>query len=244
MIIDCEVHIGRFKGDPYTWLEEPVDVPHLMRIMDQYGIDRAIVMAPTEQFPKNEDVAAAIRKEPRLLGFAVVNPFGADNGVRELREAITTWGMAGLKLMPLRHGYEIDGDSALPLMKAAAELGVAVSVHSGAQFCLPWQIADLARKFPTVPVIMDHMGWRYYVDGAINVAKEVPNIFLETALVGMPGYIRMAVDKIGPERVIYGSDYPTGHPSSMMANINAANLKRADKDLVMGGNLARILHLN
>ena len=244
MIIDCEVHIGRFKGDPYTWLEEPVGVPQLLSIMDKYGIDRAIVMAPTEQFPKNEELAASIRDHGRLMSFAVVNPYSEENGVRELRDAITKWGMHGLKLMPLRHGYEIDGDAALPIMKAAADLGIAVSIHSGAaQFCLPWQIAALARRFPSVPVIMDHMGWRYYVDGAINVAMEASNIFLETALVGMPGYIRMAVDKLGPERVIYGSDYPTGHPSSMMANIDAANLKPADKALVMGGNLARLLQV-
>jgi len=81
------------------------------------------------------------------------------------------------------------------------------------------------------------------VDGAINVAREVANIYLETALVGMPGYIRMAVDKVGPDRVIYGSDYPTGHPSSMLANVEAANLKPADKALVLGGNLARLLRI-
>jgi predicted TIM-barrel fold metal-dependent hydrolase len=245
MIVDCEVHIGRFKGDPYTWLEGPIDVPHLLGVMDRYNIDRAIVMAPTEQFPKNQELAASIKGQPRLLSFAVVNPFSEGDGAVELRRAVLEWGMHGLKLMPLRHGYEIDGDAALTVMRAAAELGVPVSIHSGAaQFCLPWQIARLARKFPTVPVIMDHMGWRYYVDGAIDVAMEQPNIFLETALVGMPGYIRMAVDKVGPERVIYGSDYPTGHPSSMLANVEAANLKPADKELVLGGNLARILRLS
>mgnify|MGYP001214700310 FL=1 len=56
---------------------------------------------------------------------------------------------------------------------------------------------------------MDHMGWRYYVDGAINVALTTPNIYLETAMVSMPGYIKLAVNKIGADRVIYGSDYPT-----------------------------------
>ncbi len=243
MIVDCEVHIGRFKGDPYTWLDGPVEVPQLLQVMDRYGIDRAIVMAPTEQFPKNEDLAVSIQESPRLLSFAVVNPFGEQSGVRELKDAIGRWGMDGLKLMPLRHGYEIDGDAALPLMTAAADLGIAVSIHSGAQFCLPWQIAALAKKFPSVPVIMDHMGWRYFIDGAINVAQEVANIYLETALVSMPGYVRMAVDKVGADRVIYGSDYPTGHPSSMMATIDAANLKPADKALVMGGNLARLLRL-
>jgi hypothetical protein len=136
MIIDCEVHIGQFKGDPYTWLEEPVGVPQLLRIMDQYRIDRAIVMAPTEQFPKNEEIAASLRNQARLLGFAVVNPYGEGAGVPELRNAITKWGMSGLKLMPLRHAYEIDGETAVPIMKAAAEFGIPVSIHSGSQFCL------------------------------------------------------------------------------------------------------------
>jgi hypothetical protein len=92
MIIDCEVHIGQFKGDPYTWLEEPVGVPQLLRIMDQYRIDRAIVMAPTEQFPKNEEIAASLRNQARLLGFAVVNPYGEGAGVPELRNASRSGG--------------------------------------------------------------------------------------------------------------------------------------------------------
>jgi uncharacterized protein len=243
MIIDCEMHIGEFKGDPYTWLEEPVGVQQLLAIMDKYGIDRTIVMASTEQSPQNLAVVEAIKGIDRLLSFAVINPYEAHGGVGLLRQAVQEWGMNGLKLMPLRHGYEIDGSAPLPIMQEAHDLGIPVSIHSGSQFCLPWQIARLARRFPDVPVIMDHMGWRYYIDGAIDVAMEQPNILLETALVGMPGYIRMAVDKVGGDRVIYGSDYPTGHPSSMIANIDAANLSPDDRALVMGGNLARILGL-
>lgn len=243
MIIDAEMHIGDFKGDPYTWLKEPVGVPQLLAIMDRYGIDRTIVMAATEQSPKNRAVAEAVKASERLLSFAVINPHEAHGGVGLLREAVLEFGMNGLKLMPLRHGYEIDGSTALPIMQEARNLCIPVSIHSGAQFCLPWQIAAIARKFPEVPVIMDHMGWRYYIDGAIDVAMEQPNIYLETALVGMPGYIRMAVDKVGPDRVIYGSDYPTGHPSSMIANIDAADLTPGDRALVMGGNLFRLLRL-
>ena len=243
MRIECEVHIGTFSGDPYVWLGHPVGPNELEEVMDEHGIDMAIVMAPTEQYPDNKTLAESLIGHPRLLSFAVVNPYGPGGGVPELRRAVTEWGMKGVKLMPLRHGYEIDGSTALKVMEAAAVLEVPVSIHSGAQFCLPWQIADLAKKFPTVPVIMDHMGWRYYVDGAINVAREVPNIYLETALVAMPGYIRMAVDKIGADRVIYGSDYPTGHPASMIATIKAAKLIPADEALVMGGNLERLLKL-
>jgi predicted TIM-barrel fold metal-dependent hydrolase len=149
--------------------------------------------------------------------------------------------MKGLKLMPFRHGYEVDGEVPRRITARAAELGLPVSIHSGAQFCLPWQIADLAQAFPTVPVIMDHMGFRYYVDGAINVARRVPTLYLETALVSMPGYIRMAVDRLGADRVIYGSDYPTGHPAGMLATIRAAALTTQAEALVLGDNLARLL---
>jgi predicted TIM-barrel fold metal-dependent hydrolase len=238
------MHIGEFNGDPYVWLGHPVGAQDLERIMDQYGIDMAIVMAPTEQFPNNRALSEALVGHKRLLSFAVINPYGKGAGVPELRRSIDEWGMKGVKLMPLRHGYEIDGSTAWKVMEVAAERKLPVSIHSGAQFCLPWQIAHLARQFPDVPVIMDHMGWRYYVDGAINVAQEVPNIYLETALVAMPGYIRMAVDKVGGDRVIYGCDYPTGHPAPMIECIKAAKLNPRDEALVMGGNLARLLNLS
>lgn len=241
MVIDCEMHIGDFKGDPYTWLKEPIAIPQLLAVMDAHGIDKTIVMAATEQSPKNIGVAEAIRVSDRLLSFAVINPYEEQGGVPLLRQAVLEYGMKGLKLQPARHAYEIDGSSAVALMREARELEIPVMIHSGTNYCLPWQIAMLARQFPEIPVIMDHMGWRYYVDGAIDVAKDHANIYLETALVAMPGYIRMAADKIGPERVIYGSDYPTGHPASMIANIDAADLTLADRALVMGGNLARLL---
>lgn len=243
MRIDCEMHTGAFTGDPYVWLGHPVGPQELEAVLDAYQLDMTIVMAPTAEYPDNRSVAEAIHGHRRFLGFAVVNPYGPQGGAEELDRAVKEWGMRGLKLMPLRHGYEIDGDVPRRLMKRTADLGLPVSIHSGAQFCLPWQIADLAQEFPGVPVIMDHMGWRYYVDGAINVARRVPNLYLETALVSMPGYIRMAVDKVGADRVIYGSDYPTGHPEVMLAAIKAAKLSPRDEALVLGGNLARLLNL-
>ncbi len=244
MRIDCETHTGEFRGDPYTWLNHPVGPPELERVLDEYEIDMAVVMAPTAEYPDNESLAKSIRGSRRLIAFAVVNPYGPGGGVPELDRAIREWGMKGLKLMPLRHGYEVDGDVPRRVMARSAALGIPVSIHSGAsQFCLPWQIAEVAKEYPAVPIIMDHMGFRYYVDSAIYMAQRFKNIYLGTALVSMPGYIRMAVDKVGADRVIYASDYPTGHPAVMLAAINAARLTEDQEMLVTGGNLARLLHL-
>jgi uncharacterized protein len=244
MRIDTENHIGKFRGDPYTFLGHGVEPEDLEALLDQYGFDMAVVVPATEQFADNKGLAKVTAAHPRLIGFALINPYADDGGVSELERAVGDWGMRGIKLMPLRHAYEIDGDQPRRLMKRAEELGpLPVNIHSGGHFCLPWQIAALAREFPTVPIIMDHMGDRYYLDGAINVAKEQANIFLQTSIVAMPGYIRLAVDAVGADRVIYGSDYPSGHPEIMLATIRLANLAPADEALVLGENFARILGL-
>jgi predicted TIM-barrel fold metal-dependent hydrolase len=241
--IDCEMHVGKFVGDLYTWLDHPIGPEELEGVLDEHNFDMTLVMPPTLQSPDNASVGKAIRGHPRLIGFAMINPCEPDGGVAELERSVGEWGMKGLKLVPLRHGYDIDTEVPIRVMQCAERLGLPVSIHSGAHYCLPWQIADLARKFPTVPIIMDHMGWRYYVDGAINVAMTTPNIYLETAMVSQPGCIKLAVSKIGADRVIYGSDYPTGDPASMLATVKAARLKPEEEAWVLGGTLARIMRI-
>jgi len=243
MRIDCEMHIGNFVGDLYAWLDHEIRPQELEALLDQHEFDMALIMPPTLQEPDNRSMGEALRGHPRLLGFAMINPYGPGGGVPELERAVGEWDMKGMKLVPLRHGYEIDGEVPLRAMKCAERLGLPVSIHSGAHYCLPWQIGDIAKKFPTVPVIMDHMGWRYYVDGAINVAETTPNIYLETAMVSMPGYIKIAVNRLGADRVIYGSDYPTGHPGAMLQIVQAAKLKPEEEAFVLGGTLAKILRI-
>jgi len=241
--IDCEVHIGDFQGDLYSWLGRKIDSEELEAVMDDHAFDMAIVMPSVAQFPDNDAVGRAIKGRARLLGFAMVNPYAADGGTYELERAVGEWDARGLKLVPLRHGYDCDSSVPMRVMELAQRLDLPVSIHSGAHYCLPWQIGALARRFPSVPIIMDHMGWRYYVEGAIDVALTTPNVYLETALVSMPGYIRQAVDRLGADRVIYGSDYPTGHPGAMMEVVKAAKLDGESESMVLGGSLARILKL-
>jgi predicted TIM-barrel fold metal-dependent hydrolase len=241
--IDCEVHMGEFRGDLYKWLGREIDANELNALLIEHHFDLAIVMPSVAQRPDNDQVGRGIKGQSRLKGFAMINPYEDDGGVYELERAVGEWGAVGLKLVPLRHGYDCDGSVPLKVMKCAERLELPVSIHSGAHYCLPWQIGALAKRFPSVPVIMDHMGWRYYVEGALDVAADTPNVYLETAMVSMPGYIRMAVDRLGAERVIYGSDFPTGDPASMIAVIRAAGLTPDQDAMVMGGTLAKLLRL-
>ena len=76
----------------------------------------------------------------------------------------------------------------------------------------PYQIASLARKVPGAQIILAHMGGYYHVDDAIEAADRFPNLYLEASAMPFPDKIREAVQRIGAERVLFGSDGPVCSP--------------------------------
>jgi predicted TIM-barrel fold metal-dependent hydrolase len=85
------------------------------------------------------------------------------------------------------------------------------------------------------------MGGYVHVDEAIDVAERFPNLVLETSAMPYPGKIRAAVERLGPERVLYASDGPACSPLIELEKVRLAGLEPASEELVLGGNAARIL---
>jgi predicted TIM-barrel fold metal-dependent hydrolase len=128
-------------------------------------------------------------------------------------------------------------------MRKASELGVPVTIHSGASPAHPLEIGVIAEAFPDVPVIMDHMGYRDHVGDAIAAAKRAPNIRLMTTIVMEPHVIREAVRAVGADRVVYGSNAPAVRPATQLAVVRQAALSAADERMVLGDNAAHLLRL-
>ena len=76
----------------------------------------------------------------------------------------------------------------------------------------PLSIEPAAVACPDSIVILGHMGGYFHVDEAIEVAERCPNVVLETSATPYPDKIREAVERIEPERVIFGSDGPVSSP--------------------------------
>lgn len=217
----------------------------LLALEDAAGIDIAIVMPRVQLKPDNRWLVNALKGyEKRLIPCCSVNPNFGDEAVEEFRTAITEWGMRGLKLMPPGFGLNLGSPRMTPIMDLARELKQPVTIHTGNPPGHPLQAAMVARKWPEVPIILDHMGYRDFSGDAIDAALLCPNIYLGTTLVTVePPTIRRAVQVLGPERVVFGSNAPGAYPDLGVENIRRLKLGREAEDLILGENLRRIYGL-
>jgi len=234
-VIDAHTHVGTFG----SWAQVSCTAEQLLQEMDQFNVEQAILFAPD-----NDLVKQAVEKYPnRLVGYVWPNP-NQPFAVDLVKKAMREWGFKGIKLHPLLHAFLPTDDSVLPIMDVARTFRIPVAIHSGhAPFSLPWSIGELAEIYPDVRIVMLHMGHGHgvYIQAAIRTAKKYDNIILETSGMPMHTKIREAVDTIGEQRVVYGSDIPFHHTSVEMQRVKMAGLTEHELRLVLYENAKTLL---
>jgi predicted TIM-barrel fold metal-dependent hydrolase len=207
--------------------------------MDQFGVEKSILFALD-----NTLVRRTVEKFPdRFVGYVWPNPYDKDS-LQLVRLALKDWGFRGIKLHPLIHAFLPTDQVVQPIIEEARRFNVPVAIHSGhAPFSLPWSIGELAELYPDVRIVMLHMGHGHgvYIQAAIKTAIRYDNIILETSGMPMHTKIREAVEKIGENRVVYGSDIPFHHSSVELQRVKMAGLSEHQLQLVLHDNAASLL---
>lgn len=240
MIIDSHTHID----EAGFWVDPPETI---LRLMDEAGIDQAVVMTyrdaplPGDANPLDY-VADACRRYPRLIGYARMNPRYGERAVQELERGFRDLGMKGLKLHPVSYVMHPTSPETLALIRVAAAWHAPTLFHCGdEEFTLPLQLAQTAALVPEAQIILGHMGGYFHVEDAIQAAKQHPNLILETSAMPYPALIKRAVDELGPERVLFGSDGPGCDPTIEVAKVRAAGLSADQERLLFADNIQRLL---
>ncbi|MDK2869185.1 MAG: uncharacterized protein PWP39_420 [Pyrococcus sp.] len=215
--IDAHSHI-QVLGYPFNVSITPEE---FLSLMEAYNIEVAIVSDVD-----NENIAKITKEYPdKLVGIYWANPKDK-NSIKEARKFLEKFEFRGIKLHPLLNMFSPADPRVEEIMRIAEEFNVHVQVHSGhPPTSLPWQIEELARKFPEVKIVMVHMGHgnAYYIQGAIEIAKRHENVYLETSGMPMPSKIAEAY-KVAPRRVVFGIDLPCHHPVVEIAKVLTSGL--------------------
>ena len=82
---------------------------------------------------------------------------------------------------------------------------------------------------------MAHMGHGniVYINAAIDIAERRPNVYLETSGMPMHTKIAEAVERVGAERVMYGSDAPFHHPAVEILRVQVSGLDAGELEDVL-----------
>jgi predicted TIM-barrel fold metal-dependent hydrolase len=242
VIIDAHLHV-----DDVPALGWKLEAAHCVERLDEAGIDRGVVMTIVDAPEVNPDalelVAAACAAYPgRLDAFARIHPWYGDRSLALLDRALGELGFKGLKLHPVSTIAHPSGEETIRLIRRAAERSAPTLFHCGDEpLTTPLAVAHAAAACPEATIILGHMGGYVHVDEAIDVAERYPNIVLETSAMPYPDRILAAVERIGPERVLYASDGPACSPRIELEKVRLAGLGEAAERLVLGGNAGRIL---
>jgi predicted TIM-barrel fold metal-dependent hydrolase len=246
-IIDFSAYYGLW---PY-WKIQHTTPSDLLGLLDKWGIDQAVVVSTRSIFFEcrqgNEDVVQFSREsQGRVHGFAVVNA-AQENDALDILQSAHQAGMRGFRLFPQQHRYHLDDDPCLnDVLALGQELGMtlAIPIRSILHWGLPQldvrEIDTVARNFPQLRVVIGGVNYGEFRD-ALAVLRRHENVCFETSCMQMVNGIETLVKKVGAERVFMGTNLPLMYPYPGIYKIQKAQISDREKELIMGGNAARVL---
>lgn len=237
-IVDAHVHLG--EGYHLS-----LDVDALMELLDEAEVERAVACPidhclAVHNREGNDLILAAVREHgDRLVGMASANPWFGDAAVDEVRRALGE-GLAGLIVHSVYQGFRLSDHLVDPLLEVAAQAGVPVYAHTGtAGLAEPFHAAELARRFPSVSVIMGHGGSSDYGEDAARALDFAPNLWLETSRNGPANYNFWKVRGL-VSRVVFGSGAPEYIPSIEIQTLGDVFTTPAERQAVFSGNIRTV----
>ena len=149
--------------------------------------------------------------------------------------------MIGVKLYPVAPRWRADEATVFPIMEVLSKLRVPILIHSD-----PLQpLFNLAERFPEATIIMAHMGGGgspTSITGAIHDSRRYENIYLDTTTsLVESNMVEEAVKVVGPERVLFGTDYPCLDPFVQLTKVRYAGVNDEQKSLILGENMMRLI---
>lgn len=142
------------------------------------------------------------------------------------------------RLYPKAHAYTLSEWCMGPTLAALAAEKVPVVVEMAQA---SWdELAWMLDAYPDLPVIL--VGTSYRINRNLYpLLERFSNLYLETATYQVMRGLEDVARRFGPERLIFGTGLPLLDAGGPIAQITYAELPLAQKQMMAGGTLARLL---
>jgi predicted TIM-barrel fold metal-dependent hydrolase len=265
MIVDAQVHLWKAESPDWPWvpgrkpqLPEPFTIEKLVAMMDEAGVDRAVIVPPSWPGDRNDYAIEAAKRYPTRFGIMGRIPVEKPQSASLLANWREQPGMLGVRLTFHRaQAALLEKGSADWFWPAAEQAGLPV------MFLAPGnssRFAPIAERHPGLQLIIDHMNLtveiaqerkiKPAIDEVVALAK-FPNISVKVSSTptyslesypwrDMTEHIKRCFDAFGPQRCYWGTDITNAfNKSTYRQRITHFTqelkfLSEKDKEWVMG----------
>jgi len=210
IIVDTHCHTGADKYEP---------IESLLFHMEQANVSKAVLIQHAGNADNRYHVQC-LRSYPNCFASAMI--VEANN----TGEKIDFWAEQGIVGIRLHADSRADTDDPLAHWRAADRLNLVVSVPCSVPTLLGDKFRQILTTFPDLKIVIEHLGGAnhsmkppYQEFKAMLRLSKYPNLLIKLPGFGefcqlpypftdVPPVARMVVDAFGPQRVMWGSDYP------------------------------------
>jgi predicted TIM-barrel fold metal-dependent hydrolase len=192
----------------------------------------------------------------RLIGFCVVPPTAGQDAVREIIRCHEA-GLRGVgELFPTGQNWDLaDEAETAGLAGVCAERGLPVLIHAnepvghayaGKTTTTLQQLEAFARHSPpALKIIYAHWGGGiFFYELMKELKKRLVNVYYDCAaspFLYTNRIYKTAATLLGPEKILFASDYPLIPLARYLKEIDAAGLSDEEKRLFLGENAGRLV---
>jgi uncharacterized protein len=229
-IFDAHTHLG-------TDIDGMVGIyDDLERGMARYGISRAFMFCldepdrhPGFRAGNDRTLEFAARSNDRLIPFVRLDM--NEGPIDEAKRCIEL-GARGIKLHPRAQKFLLNDERLAPVFELAAERKVPILIHGGRGLPpIADDLAHLVDRYQDAQLIVAHAGIADLAALADRLGGKA-GVFFDTSVwspLDLLGLYRL----VGPEQVVYASDYPYGQqPASLLISLRTARLAGLDEEQV------------
>lgn len=172
-----------------------------------------------------------------------ISPCFIDESIKELNFMKTKGVKIIGELLPNSYDWENYGEEGFtPILNEASRLGYICSFH-----CADDDAMDkMVKSHPDMIFVGAHPGLYQSVSRQIERAKMCDNYYLDISGTGIfcYGALRTLIDKIGLERLLFGSDYPTCNLGAFIGAVEKDPLlSDKEKEHIFSLNAKKLLRL-
>lgn len=250
--IDIHSHIGPAHGPAAMEPVENGTEEYLLRTMKLAGIRYSVNSSRYAILPRgsgysaegNRQLLRTAEREEGVYAWITVDPHEPET-FEQARQLIGHPKVVGIKLHPEEHEYQL-AEQGERLFSLAAELHAPVLGHSGGPRCLPEVFCRFANRYPEIPIIAAHLGSSPNGDPMLHLRaieeSKYGNLYTDTssAMSLLSGLLEYAVNRIGSEHILFGSDSGFYFSPCQRLRVDEAMISEKAKYDILYGNASRL----